>query len=103
LLEFNLSKLAREDLFEIADYTLDTWGFDQAGRYVDGLAGCFSRLAQNPEMGRPCDRIRRGYRRFEHEKHVIIYKKDSGGVFISRIPHQRMLPRKHMIEDPSSH
>lgn len=35
----------------------------------------------------------------EHEKHVIFYRMDNGGIFISRILHQRMLPARHLMED----
>ena len=96
---YRLSRLARLDLIEIADYTVDTWGLEQADRYVDGLVGCFERLARTPGIGRPCDRIRPGYRRVEHEMHVVIYRADRDSVFISRILHQRMLPSRHLIED----
>ncbi|MGP8187635.1 MAG: type II toxin-antitoxin system RelE/ParE family toxin [Terracidiphilus sp.] len=97
--EYRLSRSARLDLIEIADYTVDTWGLTQASRYLDGLDGCFRRLARTPGIGRPCDRIRRGYRRMEYEKHVIIYRADVDGIFISRILHQRMMPSRHLIED----
>jgi toxin ParE1/3/4 len=96
---YRLSRLARLDLIAIADYTVDTWGLKQADHYVDGLAGCFERLARTPGMGRPCDQIRPGYRRMEHEMHVVIYRADRDFVFISRILHQRMLPSQHWIED----
>ncbi len=35
----------------------------------------------------------------EYEKHVIIYRADVDGIFISRILHQRMMPSRHLIED----
>jgi len=97
--EYRLSRTARADLTEIADYTADTWGLAQANRYLDGLDECLRQLARTPGIGRSCDRIRRGYRRMEYEKHVIIYRADEGSIFISRILHQRMLPSKHMIGD----
>jgi len=96
---YQLSRLARLDLIDIADYTLDTWGVDQTLRYLDGLEACFNRLAETPRIGRQCDRIRPGYRRFEHERHVILYRPDTHGIFIGRILHQAMLPSKHLIED----
>ncbi len=52
-------------------------------------------------MGRPCDQIRPGYRRIEHQKHVIFYLSDRKTIFISRILHQRMLPGKQVFERPS--
>ena len=42
------SQLAKLDLMDIADYTLDRWGVGQAERYLDGLDGCFKRLVENP-------------------------------------------------------
>jgi toxin ParE1/3/4 len=96
---YRLSKLARLDLMDIADYTVDTWGPEQAQRSLDSLEGCFNRLVEAPRIGRPCDRIRMGYRRIEHEKHVILYRADHDGIFISRVLHQRMLPSVHLIDD----
>lgn len=96
---YRLSKLARLDLIEIADYTVDIWGLEQANRYIDGLEKCFQLLAGNPGIGRACDRIRRGYRRIEQEKHVIVYREDEDCIFISRIQHHRMLPSRHLIDD----
>lgn len=94
-----LSKLARLDLVDITDYTLDTWGVEQTIRYLDGLEACFNRLAETPKIGRRCDRIRPGYRRFEYEKHVILYRADTDGIFVGRVLHQGMLPSEHLIED----
>lgn len=97
---FTLSKLARLDLIEIADYTVDTWGVDQAYRYLDSLEAALHQLARTPEIGRACNAVRQGYRRLEHEKHVIFYRVEADGIFISRILHQRMLPSRHFMEDP---
>jgi plasmid stabilization system protein ParE len=38
-------------------------------------------------------------RRLEHGKHVVFYRQDRGGILVSRILHQRMLPELHSIED----
>jgi toxin ParE1/3/4 len=97
--EYRLSRLARLDLIEIADHTVDSWGLVQADRYIDGLESCFEQLARTPGIGRPCDKIRRGYRRMEHEKHVVIYRLDGDGILVSRILHRRMMPSRHLIED----
>jgi toxin ParE1/3/4 len=56
-------------------------------------------LADNPALGRSCDNVRSGLRRLEHGEHVIFYRKDSGGILVSRILHQRMLPERHAIAD----
>jgi toxin ParE1/3/4 len=96
---YQLSKLARLDLIDIADYTVDTWGPEQAQRYLDSMEARFNRLAKTPQVGRSCDRIWPGYRRIEHQKHVILYRADNDGILIGRVLHQRMLPSLHLIDD----
>jgi toxin ParE1/3/4 len=96
---YQLSRPARLDLIEIADYTMDMWGVSQAERYLDGLDDCFKRLVKTPLMGHRCDQIRKGYRRTEPGKHVVIYRASAEGIFISRILHQGMLPEKHLFEE----
>jgi toxin ParE1/3/4 len=85
------------DLVTIAEYTLDTWGHDQVDRYLTSLEECFLQLANSPGMGRKCDKLRPGYSRLEHAKHVIFYRLEPGGIIIIRILHQRMLPRPHLL------
>jgi len=96
---YRLSRLARLDLLEIADYTVDTWGEAQAQRYLDGLANCLDALLKNPLVGRPCEAIREGYRRFEFKRHVIFFRIEDGDLFISRILHQSMLPQKQPFQE----
>lgn len=98
--DYRFSNLARLDLVEIGEYTLDRWGIEQAIRYLDSLEKCFERVAANPEIGRKCDRLRKGYRRMEHEKHVVFYRRDDSGVLIVRILHRRMLPEQQAMEEP---
>ena len=82
---------------DIGDYTLHTWGEDQSIRYIDDLEACCQRLADNPGLGRACDRVRPGLRRMEHARHVVFYRIEDGGILISRILHRRMLPERHSI------
>ena len=96
---FHLSRRAETDLIEIARYTLETWGEDQAVRYIDELEACCHRLSENPALGRACDQVRPGLRRIEHGRHVVFYRRDGTGILVSRILHQRMLPERHSLED----
>ena len=89
---FRLSRSAEADLLGIGLYTLRTWGEAQAVRYLSQLELCCKRLAGNPGLGRRCDQVRPGLRRMEHVKHVVFYRETPGGVLISRILHQSMLP-----------
>jgi len=99
---FRLSRLAEADLFDIATYTLRAWGQDQAIRYVDDLEACCRKLAANPELGRACDHVRPGLRRMEHARHVLFYRIEAGGIVVSRILHQRMLPDRQSIDEEDS-
>ncbi|HWA94503.1 MAG TPA: type II toxin-antitoxin system RelE/ParE family toxin [Terracidiphilus sp.] len=94
-----LSELARTDLFEIADYTVDTWGEAQALRYLSKIEEALDLLAKNPSTGRRCDSIRRAYRRHEVGEHVLFYLVRKEEVFISRILHGRMLPTQDRLID----
>jgi toxin ParE1/3/4 len=93
------SRRAEADLLSIGDYTLRTWGRAQAARYISELEVCCQKLADNPALGRPCDNVRPGLRRLEHSKHVVFYRQKRGGILVSRILHQRMLPDKYATDE----
>ena len=90
--DYRLSARAVTDLAEIADYTVATFGVEQARRYRDDLESCFEYLADNPLLGRSAESLAPGLRRFEHRSHAIFYTKERGGVLIVRILHTRMTP-----------
>jgi toxin ParE1/3/4 len=96
---FRFSRRAEDDLLSIGDYTLRTLGKAQAARYIGVLEVCCQTLADNPALGRLCADVRPGLRRLEHGKHVVFYRQERGGVLVSRILHQRMLPDRHAIDD----
>lgn len=86
-------------MLSIGDYTLRTWGEVQVARYIGDLELCCQTLADNPALGRLCYDVRPGLRRLEHGKHVVFYRQERGGIVVSRILHQRMLPDRHAIDD----
>jgi toxin ParE1/3/4 len=93
------SRRAEDDLLGIADYTLRTWGEDQAIRYITGLEEFCQMLVSNPALGRSCDDIRLGLRRMESSQHVVFYREETEGILIARILHQDMLPERHAMDD----
>jgi toxin ParE1/3/4 len=92
------SRRAEIDLLSIGDYTLHKWGKAQAARYIGELEVCCQALTDNPALGRLCDHVRPGLHRHEHGMHVVFYRKERGGILVSRILHQRMLPDRHHID-----
>jgi hypothetical protein len=35
----------------------------------------------------------------EQGKHVAFFRREPGGILVSRIPHERMLPGRHSFDD----
>jgi toxin ParE1/3/4 len=96
---FRFSRRAEADLLRIGMYTLPTWGADQTSRYLEDLEGCCQMVADNPRLGRACEDIRPGLRRMDRGRHVVFYREEAGGILVSRILHQRMLPERQAIDD----
>lgn len=88
---FDLSKAAKADLKSIAQYTQERWGIRQRNAYLKEMDEVFHSLAKNPAMGRACDEILEGYRKFPHGTHVIYYKQvTTAELMIVRILHVTM-------------
>lgn len=86
-------------MLAIGAYTLRTWGEAQAIRYLNELEACCRQLANNPTSGRSCNDVRAGLYRLEQGKHVIFFRRESGGILVSRILHERMLPQRNAFTD----
>ena len=98
MLQVDVSVEAEEDIDLIAAYTTRTWGWRQTNHYLAMLEDGFNLLAQNPSIGRSCDSIRPGLRRFEIGKHVVFFILEPNGIQIVRILHQHMIPAKPHFE-----
>jgi toxin ParE1/3/4 len=93
------TRLAEADLLGIGLYTNRTWGRKQCNRYLRQLEERCRQLAGDPRRGRPYDEIRLDLRRIRVGKHVVFYREEPGGILVSRILHERMLPEKQAMED----
>ena len=98
MLQVDVSVEAEEDIDQIAEYTTRTWGWRQTNHYLAKLEDGFNLLAQNPSVGRSCESIRPGLRRFEIGKHVVFYILIPDGIQIVRILHQQMIPAKALFK-----
>ncbi|SBS28920.1 Toxin ParE1 [Marinomonas spartinae] len=94
---YTYSKLAAQDLIDIYLYTAQTWGQKQADIYDTVLERAVILLADSSSLGRTCDDIKTGYRRFEHEHHIIFYRKREKDIFIIRILHKSMDIQQHIL------
>lgn len=87
---YKLSALAEEDIFQIARYTIQHFGQSQAKCYHDELKRTLELLAISPWVGRECDWLCEGMRRFEFKKHSIYYMLQNDDILIARVIHQSM-------------
>ena len=89
--KFDLTRSAQADLKSIAGFTQERWGVRQRNTYLKEVDQVFRALAKNPLIGRSCDDIREGYRKFPHGGHVIYYKiLSEDELLIVRILHMAM-------------
>ena len=94
--DFHLSAQADTDLAGIADYTIETFGIEQARRYRDGMESAFQNLADNQLLGQSADFLAPQLRRLDHQSHVIFYMPQDYGVLIVRILHASMEASRHL-------
>ena len=95
--EYRLSKSVENDLSEIADYTIATFGIEQSRRYRDGLNTCFQTLADNPMLGRSASLdLTPELRRYEYQSHVVFYMPQLRDILIVRVLHKNMDAPRHL-------
>jgi toxin ParE1/3/4 len=94
--EYRLSPAAQHDLELIWLHTNQQWGTKQANQYVDQLTEAFAALARIPEASRPCDHIRKDYRRRRVDRHIVYFRTTDYGIAVIRILHERMESAQHL-------
>lgn len=87
---FQLSKLAIQDLEYIFKFTLEFWSLSQAEEYHKLINLEFKSICQNPLSGKSIDEIKDNHRCKIIKSHYIIYKEIDQTIYIDRILHQRM-------------
>ena len=92
---YKLAPLADADLVNIANKTIDDWGYKQAKVYLQAIDTALNTLAQTPAIGKPRPEVYKNARSFPVEKHIVYYQQSNDGIEVARILHQRMDPSKH--------
>jgi len=88
---FQLSQEAKEDLKKIALFTEKRWGRNQRFLYIKQFDDVFHSLTQSPSIGKTCDYIKKGYRKFPQGSHIIFYRgPENSKIFVIRILHKNM-------------
>ncbi|MDQ6958892.1 MAG: type II toxin-antitoxin system RelE/ParE family toxin [Mariprofundaceae bacterium] len=88
---FELTKEAKEDLRKIARFTEKRWGRDQRFLYIKQFDDVFHVLAKTPSVGKKCEYIKKGYRKFPQSSHIIFYhENENSKIVVIRILHKNM-------------
>lgn len=88
---FALTRSAKADLRAIALFTEKTWGREQRNAYLKQLDDAFHLLVATPLVGKACDDIKIGYKKFPQGSHIIFYKSgNQTRIEIIRILHKYM-------------
>lgn len=88
---FTITNKAKTDLKKMGRYTHEHWGRGQSDQYLTMMDACFHQLAANPHIGKDCNEIRDGYRKFNAGSHVIFYRQTlTNTIEVVRILHGRM-------------
>lgn len=94
---FTLRPKAVQDLADIWNYTVQTWGESQADDYIQDLNRSFVSLSKHPGKGKSCDDIREGYRKYPVGKHIVFYRQMSQTeIEIIRVLHQARDIKRHL-------
>lgn len=94
LSEYRLSEEADKDIEDIFDYTLETFGIDQAVEYLTNLENILTSLPLNPEMGKARSEIKIGLRSFPFVSHIVFYRIMPDHIRIVRFLHaNRDIPK----------
>lgn len=81
---------ALDDLDQIYDATLATWGSAQAEHYLSQLRAAVERVVEHPRSGRIYEVAANEYRAVRSGRHLIFYRLDADTILVVRILHDRM-------------
>ena len=91
-----VSPRAQADIDDIWEYTVSQWGVRQAETYLRLIKEAVEAVATDPRVGRSCDDVRPGYRKYLVGSHVLFYRVTATAVVVVRILHQRMDVERHL-------
>lgn len=86
---YDLTLAAEEDLRGIWRYTYETWGLDQAEKYLDQIEACCAAIGEGYGRSKSFDQLPEDVRIHRCEHHYIVWLADSRPVVIA-VLHERM-------------
>lgn len=84
---YRLTSAAADDLADILDFGIRTFGLRQTAKYHAQLEARFDLLVQFPHIGNSASELADGLHRFGSGSHMIFYTLDADGILICRVLH----------------
>ncbi|MBW8785322.1 MAG: type II toxin-antitoxin system RelE/ParE family toxin [Novosphingobium sp.] len=88
---------AEADIDEIADFTIERWGRQQARTYVAALRADIARLTEFAERSPVHERSDFGLRRMRSGHHLVFYLVANNCVEVVRILHEKKDPDRGFL------
>ncbi len=86
----NISQDAYDDLTDIQQYTLETFGESQLIKYESLLNEALLLIFSNPEIGHSRPDIPNEYLAWPVGEHIFIYRIEDAIIYLVRVLHNRM-------------
>ncbi|GAC19638.1 type II toxin-antitoxin system RelE/ParE family toxin [Paraglaciecola arctica] len=92
------SKQAEKDINHITKRSMADFGEVQTDKYLEGLAEALIKISLAPKLGRRFihGETQQTYLYYRYISHIIYYRERKNDIFIIRILHTKMLPKKHL-------
>lgn len=91
---------AEDDLADVAVFTNNRWGIEQARAYVAGIRDAIAHLRQFPDIGKRQPILGLQVRTMQHESHVIVYERIAiDEILVLRIVHSRCKITRQILSD----
>lgn len=85
--KYTLSSEADQDIENIIDYSIKTFGAGQTELYISGLEDKLILLSNQPSLGISRPEIRQALMSSPYESHIIFYQVVNAGIRIIRVLH----------------
>ncbi|AWV99954.1 type II toxin-antitoxin system RelE/ParE family toxin [Arcticibacterium luteifluviistationis] len=86
----NISQDAYDDLTDIQQYTLETFGENQFHKYESMLNEALFLISSNPRIGHARPDIPKEYLAWPVGEHIFIYRIEDSIIYLVRVLHNRM-------------
>ncbi len=95
-ISFRLTRDAQQDLSAIRRYTVETWGQEQSGKYLQGMRDTIELLTEFPKQSQIRLDVDEGVFSFPYGSHMLYYRIEKKQLVVFAVLHQRMVPTEHL-------